>query len=133
MISLCGILLILGRYNYIIEAREYKQAQVDALIAAAQEEDAAASGAGYTDGTYTGSAMGYGGTIELEVVVEDGSITGINILSADQEDAAYFAMAEDIIDDIIDAQSCDVDTITGATFSSTGIRDAAENALAPAQ
>lgn len=38
-------------------------------------------------------------------------------------------MAEDIIPTIIDAQSADVDTISGATFSSTGIKNAVAQAL----
>jgi len=42
-------------------------------------------------------------------------------------------MAEDIIPTIIDAQSADVDTISGATFSSTGIRNAAQEAIEKAE
>ena len=38
-------------------------------------------------------------------------------------------MAEDIIPKIVEAQSVDVDTISGATFSSTGIKNAAKEAL----
>ena len=49
--------------------------------------------------------------------------------SAEKEDSAYLAMAEDIIPKIIEAQSVEVDTISGATFSSTGIKDATEQAL----
>ena len=42
-------------------------------------------------------------------------------------------MAKDIIEDIVDAQSADVDTISGATFSSTGIREAVTQALEKAK
>ena len=45
------------------------------------------------------------------------------------EDGAYLSMAEDIIPTIIEAQSADVDTISGATFSSTGIKEAVTQAL----
>ena len=38
-------------------------------------------------------------------------------------------MAKDIIPKIIEAQSTDVDTISGATFSSTGIKNASQEAL----
>ena len=38
-------------------------------------------------------------------------------------------MAEDIIPSIISAQSADVDTVSGATFSSTAIRNATKQAL----
>ena len=51
------------------------------------------------------------------------------MVSAEKEDGAYLSMAKDIIPKIIDAQSADVDTISGATFSSTGIKNASEQAL----
>lgn len=63
------------------------------------------------------------------VTVENGTISEIEITSADGEDKAYLSMAEDIIPKIIEAQSAEVDTISGATFSSTGIKNAAEQAL----
>ena len=50
-----------------------------------------------------------------------------------RDSGAYFAMAQDVIPDIIEKQSADVDTISGATFSSTGIRDAARQALEKAE
>ena len=61
--------------------------------------------------------------------VKDGKIEAIEVTSAEKEDGAYLAMAEDIIPKIIEAQSAEVDTISGATFSSTGIKNAAEKAL----
>ena len=69
------------------------------------------------------------GKKEVKVTVEGGSITDISIVSAEKEDGAYLSMAEDIIPTIIDAQSADVDTISGATFSSTGIKNAVAQAL----
>ena len=87
----------------------------------------------YQDGVYAGEAEGFGGPISLEVTVEEGKITAIEILSAEKEDGAYFAMAQDVIPDIIEKKSADVDTISGATFSSTGIRDAARQALEKAE
>ena len=83
----------------------------------------------YEDGSYEGSGVGFGGEIRVEVLIEDGEITEINILEANAEDDAYLTTAESILDDILKAQSADVDTISGATFSSTGIRDAVSDAL----
>ena len=65
----------------------------------------------------------------MEVTIADGKIADVEILSADKEDSAYLTMAIDIIPEIIDAQSADVDTISGATFSSTGIKNATAQAL----
>ena len=103
-------------------ANLYKQAVL-------QSQDAAASGGAYTDGVWKCTAQGFGGDIQVEVTVEGGSITDISIVSAEKEDGAYLSMAEDIIPKIIDAQSADVDTISGATFSSTGIKNAVTQAL----
>ena len=57
----------------------------------------------------------------------------VDIVSAEKEDGAYLTMAEDIIPKIIDAQTSEVDTISGATFSSTGIKNATAQALESAQ
>lgn len=87
----------------------------------------------YTDGTYSGEAQGFGGPIAIDIVIENKKISEINIVSAENEDTAYLTMAENIIPDIIENQSADVDTISGATFSSTGIKDAAAAALEEAE
>ena len=69
----------------------------------------------------------------MEVTIENGEITSIEVKEAQKEDSAYLEMAKDIIEDIVDAQSADVDTISGATFSSTGIREADTQALEKAE
>ena len=87
----------------------------------------------YKDGTYTGEAQGYGGTIQVEVRLSGDEITSINVVSAPGEDSAYLSQAESVIDSIIGAQSTDVDTVSGATFSSTGILNAVDEALGKAE
>ena len=83
----------------------------------------------YPDGVYTGSAQGYGGTITVQVTVVDGQITAIEILSAPGETASFFSRAKGVIDRILAAQTWEVDAISGATYSSDGIKAAVENAL----
>ena len=123
--------LILG-YNSVLEARakDEKIAKLKAKIENTENLEGQDSKNGsYKDGTYTGEADGFGGTVAVEVTVKDGKIEAIEVTSAEKEDSAYLAMAEDIIPKIIEAQSAEVDTISGATFSSTGIKNAAEQAL----
>lgn len=98
---------------------------------AADTDDTAASP--YLDGTYEGEAEGFGGMITVQVTVENGQMTDLSILSADGEDSAYLSNAKDIIPKILEAQSADVDTISGATFSSTGIKNATAEALEKAE
>ena len=110
-----------------VEENEKKIAEVEAWN---REILASENGtADFEDGSYEGAGIGFGGEIRVEVVVEDGEITEISLLESKGEDAAYLTTAESILDDIIKAQSADVDTVSGATFSSTGIRDAVSGAL----
>ncbi len=136
LVSVAMVVVILLGYNMALDAREKDDeiarltAQVQSLQQSGSSEDSPENvSAGYADGTYTGEAQGFGGMISVEVIISGGSVTEINILSADKEDGAYFAMAQDIIPAIIENQSAEVDTISGATFSSTGIKDAAAMAL----
>ncbi|MCD7837938.1 MAG: FMN-binding protein, partial [Clostridiales bacterium] len=83
----------------------------------------------WADGTYTGSAKGFGGTIKVQVTIKEGKLTAIQVLSHSGETASYFSKAKAIISRILKAQSPNVDTVSGATYSSTGIREAVKAAL----
>lgn len=83
----------------------------------------------YTDGTYTGSGMGFRGDTQVEVEVSNGNITDITVTSY-QDDDEYFNRAKStVISEIIENQSTDVTAVSGATFSSKGIMNAVANAL----
>lgn len=81
------------------------------------------------DGNYRGSAQGYGGPIEVSVTIASGKIQDIQIISATGEDSAYLNTAKKITQNICKSQSTNVDTISGATFSSIGILNAVTDAL----
>ena len=119
-----GALCVYQAYALQWQAAEDENKQ---QIAEAQAKNAAAEGGAvsYADGTYTGSGDGFGGTVSVEVTVSGGKITAIDIVNAANEDAAYLG----IIDSMISANSPEVDTISGATFSSTGIKTAVQQAL----
>lgn len=80
------------------------------------------------DGVYTGSGMGMNAKITVEVTISDGEISAITVLSS-REDEPYYSDALAVIDDILSANSVEVDTVSGATYSSGGIIDAVEYAL----
>lgn len=80
------------------------------------------------DGVYTGSGMGMNAKITVEVTISDGEISAITVLSS-REDEPYYSDALAVIDDILSANSVEVDTVSGATYSSGGIIDAVEDAL----
>ena len=83
----------------------------------------------YKDGTYDGEAKGFGGNIIVSLTVKNDIITEINVVSAGKEDSSYLASAKNIINTMLNKQTTDVDTVSGATFSSTGIKNAATIAI----
>ena len=80
------------------------------------------------DGKYQGNGTGFKGNVKAEVVVSGGKISGINILE-NVDDAPYFDKAKTLIPSIISKQSLKVDSISGATYSSNGIKSAVRDAL----
>ena len=135
--SLAAVILILAGYNQVLKDRSKDEeiAKLEAQVTKLQQEKEKTVDikGTYPDGRWEGGAKGFGGMITVLVTVENGTISEIEMTSADGEDKAYLSMAEDIIPKIIEAQSADVDTVSGATFSSTGIRDAVSEALKQAE
>lgn len=81
------------------------------------------------DGTYKGSANGYGGKVTVNVTVSKKTMTVIDVVSAPGETDSFFQRAKGVIDEMLTAQSTDVDVVSGATYSSNGIIGAVKNAL----
>ena len=134
---LAAVILILAGYNQVLKDRskdeEITKLEVQVTKLQQEKEKTVDIKGTYPDGRWEGGAKGFGGMITVLVTVENGTISETEITSADGEDKAYLSMAEDIIPKIIEAQSADVDTVSGATFSSTGIRDAVSEALKQAE
>ncbi len=86
----------------------------------------------YKNGTFSGSGEGFEGTITVNVTIENDKITNISVVSA-SDDEPYWSEGKGIISRIISAQSANVDTVSGATFSSGGILDAVKAALSSAK
>lgn len=83
----------------------------------------------YADGVYEGEGTGYGGVIRVKVTVENGFLESIEVIEHSGEDPAYYMLAETLVDEMLRAQSADIDAASGATFSSAGIKQAAASAL----
>ena len=83
----------------------------------------------YADGTFEGQAEGFGGPIKVAVTIDAGDIADIRVLSAEAEDPAYYQQAEAVLGEILSTQGVTVDTVSGATFSSTGLINAVTEAL----
>lgn len=144
VIGLCLVLAGLGVYQKnakVWEAEETRNQEKIAKIEAynkqveqknqqTQQKEAKKL---YENGTFEGKAQGFGGEIVVSVTIKEDKITDIQVVSADGEDSAYLSMAMDMKEKMITAQSVDVDTVSGATYSSTGIKNAAIDALEKAK
>ncbi|SET21199.1 FMN-binding protein [Anaerobranca gottschalkii] len=83
----------------------------------------------YKDGVYNGIAQGYGGEIEVQVTINGGKITDIQIVREQETPGISDTAKVQTIERIIQKGSTDIDLVSGATATSKGIRDAVENAL----
>lgn len=81
------------------------------------------------DGTYTGSGSGLRGTTSVKVVVKNKKVQSITVTSYEDDQQYFEAAKSTVINNIIKAQSLDVDGVSGATFSSNSIKEAVAKAL----
>ena len=94
------------------------------MVAAAQSEASR-----FNAGTYSGEAQGYGGTVSVEVVVTDQEIIEV-IAVGENETPGIGSIAIDQLPlNIVAKQSLGVDVISGCTFTSNAIIEAAEAAF----
>lgn len=83
----------------------------------------------WTDGIYTETAKGKKGNFEVTVIIQDGNIASVTVGDNEEiPDKGGVAIAQ-LPDEIVSAQSYEVDAITGATVTSNGIKDAVARCL----
>lgn len=87
-------------------------------------------GGKYTDGTYTGEGQGASGAIKVEVKVEKGNISEVNLVEHNETKTLVDGVKDNLVPEIIEKQSTeDVEAISGATNSSKGVIEAVNKAL----
>lgn len=113
------VMIICHVVVYVIDFKDYQKRVNDIQIHGIDTQELA-------DGKYIGSYdVGYI-YAEVEVTVQSGKITDIEIIEHRNERGEP---AEKIVDEIIKEQSTDVDAVSGATNSSNVIKKAVEEAL----
>ena len=86
-------------------------------------------GGDFQNGIYTGTGEGYRGKVTVTVKVADGKITEL-VLDDYADDKSYMERAKNrIFQEMISRQNTDVDTVSGATYSSNGLIEAVNKAL----
>ncbi len=82
LVSMLAIVGVLLGYNSVLDvrAKEDEIARLSAQIAGNGQSDSEnGDSTNYKDGTYTGEADGFGGTIQVEVKIEKSKIAEINV------------------------------------------------------
>ncbi|MBN2878232.1 MAG: FMN-binding protein [Clostridia bacterium] len=82
------------------------------------------------DGIYTGVADGFGPNLKVEVTILEGKIYDVTVVSHNEVNERFYSRPiEELPDAIVEAQSVQVDSISGATYTSIGIKNAVIDAL----
>ncbi len=87
----------------------------------------------FVEGTYTGEAQGYAGTVSVTVTTDGKTITDV-VVTGDKETLEIGGAAlETLKAAILDKQSAEVDVVSGATYTSNGVIEACKSALEKAK
>ena len=138
-VNLLLILGVLWQYQQValvraaaVSQRKQEIAEVEAYNASVLQAQAEQTQSGYRDGTYEGSAFGFGDVIRVSVTIRNGKMTDIAVLDASGEDKPYYKQALPLLDEMLAVQSAGVDTVSGATLTAEGLIGAVEDALGKA-
>lgn len=110
-------------------AGEKNGAAISTQAASETEEECLEAEEQSVSGTFEGTAMGMKGEVTVNVVIEDSQIKDVQVTGHTDtlgiSDAAIKAMPGRIVEE----QNIEADSVTGATMTSYGIRNAVANAL----
>ncbi len=136
----CFVLVFAALVPYQARASKKAEAEAENAVQIAEVEaanrevrkqmaDSENNASPYADGVYEGIAEGFGGPVSVEVTIDGGDITDIRLLDVSGEDPAYLTQVESLLDQMLLTQGVNVDTISGATFTSKGLIHAVTEAL----
>ena len=81
------------------------------------------------ENTFTGTAKGFGGDVSVTITVEDGKITDA-VVTGDNETPSIGGQAVETLGGaIVEAQSAEFDSVSGATVTSSAVREALKDAM----
>ena len=81
------------------------------------------------DGVFKGSAEGFNGNITVEMSVEDGSIVGIRVTDHNENETIAKQALNSIPKEIVKNQTFNVDSVSSATKTSNGIKNAVKDCI----
>jgi len=77
----------------------------------------------------TGTAQGYGGEVKVTVTVDGDDIVSVEAVGEKETEGIGSKAIDELPDKIEDADSTDVDGVSGATVTSNAIKEAVDKAL----
>ncbi|SFG62114.1 FAD-binding protein [Oribacterium sp. WCC10] len=83
----------------------------------------------YQPGEYSATSAGFGGNVTVTMTFDADNITGVKIVGNKETDGVGSKAIESLPDAIMEAQSADVDAVSGATFTSKAIKTAAQDCI----
>lgn len=86
----------------------------------------------YQPGTYEGSGKGYSPEVDIRIsvtIAEDGKIYEIKVLESDETANIGERALDSLVQDALKANGQEIDTVSGATRTTEGFRDALSQAL----
>ena len=116
--------------NAVIAALESGGVDVASLGTAAPHENVPVT---YTAGTYTGTGEGYNGPINLEVTFTEDGIESIDYSDNVETNHIGTPAFDYLVEDAIAANGSGIDSVSGATFTSVGFKDALADAAEQAE
>lgn len=92
-------------------------------------EDTSGEAGIYKPGTYVGTGKGHNGDVKVEVKFDADKIAAVKVLENEETENIASTPIERIPEEIVNGQTLNVDTVTGATYTSNAILEAVEDAV----
>ena len=108
------------------------ESSAEAATEAAASEASAPAAALFTPGTYTASARGISSDVTVTMTFSEDKITDVVVDVSGETETIGALIGDEVQQQILDAQSAEIDGVSGATTSSTAVRKAAAECIAQA-
>ena len=87
----------------------------------------------YTPGTYEATAVGFGGEVKVTMTFDAENVTDVKIEAGSETPSVGGAAAETLAAAVMEKQSAEIDTVSGASITSGAVKTAVENCFAQAK
>lgn len=85
--------------------------------------------ASYTPGTYTGEGTGISSTVTVTITFDETSMTSVEVDASGETASIGGAAADTLAEQVLEAQSSDIDGVAGATYTSNAVRTAVDSCI----